>query len=541
MSIISANIIAKETIKVDVVAKEAVKVNIMAGVGRDADKLDGKHASELEPAITEGTVYQCWKGNKSWQTTPYVDVRDYASFSVAIDAIGASEKTLLIPNEQAVAADKTVPANVTLKFLQGGSLNIATTKTVTINGHVEAGPYQIFKWAGTGAVALGASAVKEIYPEWWGASPSASAAVNSLGFIAALDQDKKILISEGTYSYDTSLDVPNDICIEGLGGFKTILSYTGAGDYGLKITQGTTLSGFRVSQSVNRTTERDGIRLSGSLNILKDVKVYGFKTGIRLVGDGVGCAYNYLYNLGFWGNFYDLVYSALNDGWCNENQVFGGYVVGCADASSYGIYINSATNPINGNRFFGVNIECGQKGVYCDGWYNEWHGCRHENVLTDFGFGTNSKGNAIYSSIAPTVVDASTLQQNLIIAGLTTKLAGNVESGEIFSFRNKSGFSIADDDVYSVSPNSVVAGILCISSELTGNSCIVNYSADASAQMTGLVLGANVNVTTGILTGTTGTDGKITVSAHTDGKIYVENRRGGTVYLSVVFLAGYGP
>ena len=48
---------------------------------------------------------------------------------------------------------------------------------------------------------------------------------------------------------------------------------------------------------------------------------------------------------------------------------------------------------------------------------------------------------------------------------------------------------------------------------------------------------ANINVTTGILNGTTGTNGKITVSAASDGKIYIENRLGGAINISVQVLS----
>lgn len=41
---------------------------------------------------------------------------------------------------------------------------------------------------------------------------------------------------------------------------------------------------------------------------------------------------------------------------------------------------------------------------------------------------------------------------------------------------------------------------------------------------TALALGSATERATGVLSGTTGTDGKFTVSAHTDGKIYFENR-----------------
>jgi len=87
----------------------------------------------------------------------------------AIASIGSNETTLLIPNEQDVTADLTVPVNITLRFNQGGCLDIATGVTVTINGHVEAGLYQIFSWTGTGKVVFGAGALEKVYPQWWGA------------------------------------------------------------------------------------------------------------------------------------------------------------------------------------------------------------------------------------------------------------------------------------------------------------------------------------------------------------------------------------
>ena len=53
----------------------------------------------------------------------------------------------------------------------------------------------------------------------------------------------------------------------------------------------------------------------------------------------------------------------------------------------------------------------------------------------------------------------------------------------------------------------------------------------ATPTTSAMYVGSNTNITTGALSGTTGTDGKFTVSCHTDGKIYFENRRGATVYV----------
>ena len=116
--------------------------------------------------LAEGRFYDLYcKG------TPWIDVRIYGEttgFALAVAAIGSTSSVLYIPNEQSVTGDVTVPATLTLKFSPGGFLNIATTKTVTINGNIEAGLTKIFSCTGTGKVVFGAGAVKEVYPEWWG-------------------------------------------------------------------------------------------------------------------------------------------------------------------------------------------------------------------------------------------------------------------------------------------------------------------------------------------------------------------------------------
>lgn len=53
-----------------------------------------------------------------------------------------------------------------------------------------------------------------------------------------------------------------------------------------------------------------------------------------------------------------------------------------------------------------------------------------------------------------------------------------------------------------------------------------------------MVAGSVVAVTTGVLSGTTGVDGKLTVSCHTDGKIYIENRLGGSRTVKYQIMAG---
>lgn len=66
----------------------------------------------------------------------------------------------------------TVPANVKLQFIDGGKIFIDANQTLTIEGDVEAGLFQIFEYASatTSKVEFGATQrPRRVHPEWWGA------------------------------------------------------------------------------------------------------------------------------------------------------------------------------------------------------------------------------------------------------------------------------------------------------------------------------------------------------------------------------------
>jgi hypothetical protein len=100
--------------------------------------------------------------------------------------------------------------------------------------------------------------------------------------------------------------------------------------------------------------------------------------------------------------------------------------------------------------------------------------------------------------------------------------------------------TIADDNVAVVTPTKTF-GILFIYI-LTGNGStsvpsVLNYRcASTNPLMTAISKGSLVDIGTGTLSGTTGTDGRVTVKSHTDGKIYIENRTGAIMYAGVAFL-----
>ena len=164
----------------------------------------------------------------------------YDSLAHALATIGSNQTILRLPAGTITIADNTViPANVTLKPERGAILTIATTKTMTINGGLDAGLYQIFSCTGSGKVIFGPNAVDKIYVAWWysgtgNIAPSIRAAVTSKisGEYNGADnaQGANVWLMDGTWSLTTSLNLTNlrFFNLHGLGD-ATILNSTATG------------------------------------------------------------------------------------------------------------------------------------------------------------------------------------------------------------------------------------------------------------------------------------------------------------------------
>lgn len=132
--------------------KKADNVNALADITSPG--------ANIEDAVTKKhTVRLDWAN--------IVSCKDYDHPDDAITAIASANKTLLVTESEICDTSFTVPANVTVKFERGGKWTINTGITVTINGYVEAGLFEIFTYTGTGVCTL--SKNTEIHPEWWGA------------------------------------------------------------------------------------------------------------------------------------------------------------------------------------------------------------------------------------------------------------------------------------------------------------------------------------------------------------------------------------
>lgn len=99
----------------------------------------------------------------------------------------------------------------------------------------------------------------------------------------------------------------------------------------------------------------------------------------------------------------------------------------------------------------------------------------------------------------------------------------NITNGKIFD----EVYTINDDAAISLTPPADMGLVTVLGQYNLSFSGTAMYAITGSGATTlPAGVGSNFNVTTGVLAGTTGADGKTTVSAHTDGRIYIENRSG---------------
>jgi len=200
-----------------------------------------------------------------------------AGLQTAIDAIGATNRTLLVPSGTWPITDNlTIPTNITLKLERGAILTIATTKTLTINGSLEAGLYQIFGCTGTGKVVFPVGST--VYPEWWGAVGDwngATGTEDTVALQAALNAGatgtNQIIVRTDKKHLTGELILPSNIEITGTGLLR--LKNNGTPKSALYATTKTNIkiSGIEIDgNKANNSGFSCGIRLDNVTNCIID-------------------------------------------------------------------------------------------------------------------------------------------------------------------------------------------------------------------------------------------------------------------------------
>lgn len=139
------------------------------------------------------------------------------------------------------------------------------------------------------------------------------------------------------------------------------------------------------------------------------------------------------------------------------------------------------------------------------------------NLKTTLGYPTSTTTNALakFTNTSGSIGNSVALiDSNNVLDGIAYRTVN---------------YTIADDAVQAIQLPANTTGYATVNSSSVAGSALVAFRAGSTPTVTAVHAGSLVNTTTGVLTGTTGTDGKVTISTHTDSIFYIENRVGAAV------------
>lgn len=322
-----------------------------------------------------------------------VQCSDYANPDDAITAISTDNKTLLVTEVETCDTNFTVPANVTVKFERGGKWTINTGITVTFNGQIDAGLWQIFAYTGTGVVTLGS--IKEVYPEWWGADNTGTADSNSsfTSIISSFTTKGNIFIGkQSIFRLDTTVATAS----------KEISIYGGG-----TIKLGADVSAFSVD---------------GGILEIRDMNFTTVTSGTGNVAIALNTSTGKFVN-----NIVTNLFGGMTNEWSNslfeKNDIF---LLPATSEGGYGIHFAGSNNRVIGNYFTGGKHHVylsGATGIPTD--YN----IVSNNVCKNAGAGAIS----IYALAAQDGIHFNEINGNTIIDdnGIPIQLTGNVKNNKI--------------------------------------------------------------------------------------------------------------
>lgn len=280
---------------------------------------------------------------------------------------------------------------------------------------------------------------------------------NTIAIQAAIDSlsaGQWLLIPPGSFLFNTALDFdPPDGCgILCMGILETAI-----GGAAFTIGKPDTararyyIQNLKVNSSnVDHTAGRIGIKIQNLYQSYIDIRsVTGFETGVQVEGSGgIGFSYNELHLGKLVDNKYTLKLTAKTNGWCNENNFYGGQFKWSSNYAPYTgwkhIWIDHyATHSLNSNRFYSPSLEAPSGtnvcwGIYCEGRWSYFHAPRYEMGTAKLEFTANSRYNVIFygynlGSYA-SIIDGSDYG-NCVYAYNTSRIVGGNADG-VLRLRN---------------------------------------------------------------------------------------------------------
>ncbi len=209
---------------------------------------------------------------------PIYDVRNYASLSAAVTAIGSLSATLLIPTSQVVSSSLTVPSNINLEILKGGLLSVSSGQILQISGGLSAGLFQVF--TGTGTVIFDTGVIKQAVPQWWYIGSGSWHTAFNAGLTAISGKGIPLFVPGQRYRTTGTITLPNNTNMIGIlnrfGG--SVIEYTGTG-VAINISSGYTrdrVSGINVTGGGSGNTAI-AFLIARPNTIVEDCYVFDFR------------------------------------------------------------------------------------------------------------------------------------------------------------------------------------------------------------------------------------------------------------------------
>lgn len=192
---------------------------------------DGVSSTFTRSTSTGGTgTYRKfdWPGVDVLQAYGSGTSRTLATLSTAAGAVGSSNDVTfwLSPGTWTITGDLTLTDNIALNVPPGAVLSISSSKTLTLEGNITAGAYQIF--SGAGSVVFGGG-VREAYIEWWHGLDIAGATDCASDLQAANDAlDNQgggiIKLLAGDYKLSSQVTFDEGVYVEGAGINGTLIA-----------------------------------------------------------------------------------------------------------------------------------------------------------------------------------------------------------------------------------------------------------------------------------------------------------------------------